>query len=101
MLAPYLSRSSLKEIFLHEPLSDPDRVTQLRVLVGDGVAFKPFECVGDPDECAVALVRVSQMSEWADVERLRELVHELSPDRSFEELLESQGPSRVPAHWLR
>ncbi|HEY5110795.1 MAG TPA: hypothetical protein VII67_00530 [Acidimicrobiales bacterium] len=101
MLAPYLSRFSLKEIFHHEPLSDPDRDAQLRVLVGEGVEFKPFECVGDPDESAVALVRVSQMSEWADVERLRELVHELSPDRSFEELLESQGPSRVPAHWLR
>jgi hypothetical protein len=101
MLAPYLSRSSLKEIFRHEPLSDPDRDAQLRVLVGEGVAFKPFECVGDPDESAVALVRVSQMREWADVERLSALAHEVSPDQTFEELLETQGPSRVPAHWLR
>jgi len=48
MLAPYLSRTSLKDIFQHEPLSDPKREAQLRVLVGEGVAFKPFECVGDP-----------------------------------------------------
>jgi hypothetical protein len=101
MLAPYLSRSSLKEIFHHEPLSDPLRSEQLRVLVGEGVTFKPFECVGDPGESAVALVKVSQMSEWADVEGLSALAHEAGPDQSFEELLESQGPSRVPAHWIR
>ncbi|HEY5104552.1 MAG TPA: hypothetical protein VII65_05850 [Acidimicrobiales bacterium] len=101
MLAPYLSRPSLKEIFQHEPLSDPKRKAQLRVLVGEGVAFKPFECVGDPDESAVALMRVSEMSEWADVDGLSALAHEVSPDQSFEELLEPQGPSRVPAHWLR
>ncbi|HEY5266395.1 MAG TPA: hypothetical protein VIJ40_06230 [Acidimicrobiales bacterium] len=101
MLAPYLSRSSLKKIFQHEPLSDPKRDAQLRVLVGEGVAFKPFECVGDPDESAVALLKVSQMSEWANVVGLSALANEVSPDQSFEELLESQGPSRVPAHWLR
>jgi hypothetical protein len=101
MLAPYLSRATLRDIFDHEPLSDPERVAQLRVLVGDGVAFKPFECVGDPDESAVALERVSEMSEWSDVEGLAALAREVSPEQSFEELLDVQGPSRVPAHWLR
>jgi hypothetical protein len=32
---------------------------------------------------------------------LVELATLTSPDRDFEELLQSQGPSRVPAHWLR
>jgi hypothetical protein len=101
MLAPYLSRTTLREIFHHEPLSDPARDAQLRVLVGEGVEFKPFECVGDPAESTVALAKVSELDEWREVERLRELAREVSPDRTFEELLESQGPSRVPAHWLR
>jgi hypothetical protein len=101
MLAPYLSRTTLGEIFHHEPLSDPAREAQLRVLVGDGVAYKPFECVGDPDESAVTLVAVSEMDEWRDVKLLGEIAREVSPDRTFDELLESQGPSRVPAHWLR
>jgi UDP-N-acetyl-alpha-D-muramoyl-L-alanyl-L-glutamate epimerase len=101
MLAPYLSRETLREIFHHEPLSDPAREEQLRVLVGEGLDFKPFECVGDPNESAVALTKVSEMDEWRDVELLGELAREVSPDRSFDELLESQGPSRVPAHWLR
>jgi hypothetical protein len=57
--------------------------------------------VGDPDESAVALQRVSELEEWADVAYLVELATLTSPDRDFEELLQSQGPSRVPAHWLR
>jgi hypothetical protein len=101
MLAPFIPRAALYEIFQHEPLSDPAREAQLRVLVGAGVDFKPFECVGDPDESAVALAKVAQMSEWSDVELLTTLAEEVRPDRTFEELLESQGPRRVPAHWLR
>ena len=101
MLAPFLSRKTLREIFHHEPLSDHARDAQLRVLVGVGVDAKPFECVGDPNESAVALARVSELDEWSDVGWLAELALEVSPDRDFNELLETQGPSRVPAHWLR
>lgn len=101
MLAPFLSRARLGEIFHHEPLSNTARDAQLRILVGVGVDAKPFECVGDPDESAVALARVSGLDEWRDVERLGEIAREASPERAFDELLESQGPSRVPAHWLR
>ncbi len=101
MLAPYLSRTRLLEIFHHEPLSDERRHAQLRVLVGAGADAKPFECVGDPDESAVALARVAELDEWHDVARLGDLAREVTPDRTFEELLDPQGPSRVPAHWLR
>jgi hypothetical protein len=101
MLAPFLSRARLSEIFHHEPLSDPARDAQLRVLVGVGIDAKPFECVGDPDESAVALARVSELDEWRDVSALGEIAREASPERAFSELLDPQGPSRVPAHWFR
>ena len=101
VLAPFLTRPALREIFSSEPLADPARREQLRILVGIGLDHKPFECVGDPAESAVALLRVSQMDEWGDVEWLSELARLTSPDRDFDELLTAQGPSRVPAHWLR
>ncbi len=101
MLAPFLPRATLRDIFHHEPLSDPALDQQLRVLVGAGASYKPFECVGDPDESAVALTKVTELDEWRDIDRLDSLAREVSPDRSFDELLESQGTSRVPAHWLR
>ena len=100
VLAPFIDRAALREIFHHEPLSDPQREAQLRSLVGLGDQHKPFECVGDPDESAAALERVSQMATWSDVALLRELAAQTSA-RPFDELLDPKGPSRVPAHWLR
>jgi hypothetical protein len=70
-------------------------------LVGVGLDHKPFECVGDPDESAVALMKVSALDEWADVGALRELALLVQPERDFDDLLSPSGPSRVPAHWLR
>jgi UDP-N-acetyl-alpha-D-muramoyl-L-alanyl-L-glutamate epimerase len=101
MLAPFLSRAALVDIFHHEPLSDEGRSDQLRVLVGVGVAFKPFECVGDPEESAAALRRVTELDEWRDQPRLADLAGEANGAVDFESLLEQEGPSRVPAYWLR
>jgi hypothetical protein len=101
MLAPFLSRAALVDIFHHEPLSDERRSDQLRVLVGVGVAFKPFECVGDPKESAAALRRVTELDEWRDEAELAALAGEANVAVTFESLLEQEGPSRVPAHWLR
>lgn len=101
MLAPFLSRAALVDIFHHEPLSDVRRHDQLRVLVGVGVAFKPFECVGDPTESAAALRRVSQLEEWREDASLGALAEVANAAVTFESLLEREGPSRVPAHWLR
>jgi hypothetical protein len=101
ILAPFIDRASLRDIFDSEPISDPRLDENLRSLIGLGLEHKPFECVGDPDESAVALGHVSRLAEWADVTRLGDLARLTSPDRDFAELLEPQGPSRVPAHWLR
>jgi hypothetical protein len=101
ILAPFVSRSSLREIFNAEPLSDPAREPQLKTLVGIGVAHKPFECVGDPDECSVALCEVSRDEEWTDVALLRDLASDLDCQKTVADLLTAQGPSRVPTNWLR
>lgn len=101
ILAPFLPRAALRAIFDSEPLANSALRDQLRALVGVGLDHKPFECVGDPDESAVALRRVSELEEWADVDYLAELARLASPDRDFDQLLEPQGPSRAPARWLR
>jgi hypothetical protein len=101
MLAPFLSRPALRTIFKSEPLANHELEGQLRTLIGVGLEHKPFECVGDPDECAVALEYVSTLSEWSDVTWLRELALLARSDREFSELLQPLGPTRVPSHWLR
>ncbi|HUX05350.1 MAG TPA: hypothetical protein VMV53_10660 [Acidimicrobiales bacterium] len=101
VLAPFLARERLREIFGGEPLAERAREAQLRTLVGLGEQHKPFECVGDPDESAVALRAVSALAEWRDAPQLAEIAARTSPERTFDELLRPQGPRRVPAHWLR
>lgn len=101
VLAPFIERDQLRAIFDAEPLSDTRLDPSLRSLIGLGFEHKPFECVGDPDESAVALRYVSQLPQWHDVSRLGELVRLTPGDRELAELLEPEGKSRVPAHWYR
>jgi hypothetical protein len=101
ILAPFLSRSTLRDIFASEPLTNPELAESLRTLVGIGVDHKPFECVGDPDESALALRRIATLDEWADEKSIADLALLVSPDRDFDELLLPEGPSHVPPHWLR
>ncbi len=102
VLAPFLSRDELSAIFgPTPPLTNPALEEQLRVLVGLGSDKKPFECVGDPDECAVALETVAAMPAYADCDHLHHLARATANERTLAELLEPQGASRVPASWLR
>jgi len=101
VLAPFVNRTTLATIFASEPLANPTLRGQLETLVGTGVNDKPFECVGDPTECAVALIAVAADSQWSDVPALADIAASLSPSPSLQELLEPQGVSRVPTAWLR
>ncbi len=101
VLAAFVPRQELATMLGGEPLADVRRSDQLRTLVGLGERHKPFECVGDPDESAVALARVCELPEWRDVTHLREISLAAPPRRAFHDLLGSLGPTRVPAHWLR
>ena len=101
VLAPFIARDELARVLGVEPLADPARTDQLAALVGLGRDHKPFECVGDPDESAVALAAMVADARWRDVAHLGELARRAAPERTLDELLEPQGPTRVPAHWLR
>jgi len=101
VLAPFVEASTLDAVFAgNAPLRRTDMTEAVRTLVGLGTQKKPFECVGDPDECAVALQVVAAMPAYADCEHLRVIDRELSHDRTLDELLTNQGVSRVPAAWL-
>ena len=101
VLAPFIDRRELADVLGVEPLADPRRLDQLRTLVGLGEERKPFECVGDPTECSVALRAVSASPEWRDEPNVATLNPLLDVDETIEDMLEPQGVSRAPAAWLR
>ncbi len=57
ILSPFVEREVLGRIFRgNEPLENPDLLAVFETLAGLGQGAKPFECVGDVDECRAAIV---------------------------------------------
>jgi hypothetical protein len=74
VLAPFVDRAALEGVFSgSEPLADPTRIGELEVLVGLIEHPKPFECVGDVDECGAALVATAARPDRADQPHLAAL----------------------------
>jgi hypothetical protein len=75
ILSPFLPAEDLAAIFGgREPLADPSLLEQFTVLLGLGEGIKPFECVGDIDECRTAAALASER-----------------PDRAGNQVLEALG----------
>lgn len=57
VLAPFLEPATLAAVFDgREPLADEGLAGRFRALLGLGDGTKPFECVGDVEECRTAVV---------------------------------------------
>jgi hypothetical protein len=97
VLAPFVDRSRLELLFAgSEPLGDPRRADELEVLAGLAANPKPFECVGDTDECATALVATAARADRADQGHLVGLAGRLGHARPLEALLAPEGPTNAP-----
>jgi len=102
ILSPFMHRSQLEEIFSgREPLADPRLLPTFRDLLGTSEGRKPFECVGDVDECRSAAVLALERSERADDDVLRTLVADLSaPERSDARAQVSRLLAPIGPHWV-
>ena len=66
MLAPFVGRDELLAIFGGRDLfADEAQLTGFLELLGTDGLVKPFECVGEPDECRVALSLVRERDDWS------------------------------------
>jgi hypothetical protein len=105
ILAPFMTAPTLREVFGgREPLDNPALGVKFRTLLGSGT--KPFECVGEVNECRAAVLLAASRPDRAGATLLRELAAEVSgrPDapsvRDIEEMRHPVGESFVP-EWLR
>ena len=79
VLAPFLPPETLAKIFGGtEPLVQSALAGQLRVLVGMSEETRPFECVGDEEECREALLRTAARPDRATEGVLHELAREVA-----------------------
>jgi UDP-N-acetyl-alpha-D-muramoyl-L-alanyl-L-glutamate epimerase len=99
VLAPFMERSELEAVFAgDEPLQNPSNEERFRTLLGLGAGTKPFECVGDIDECRGALVLAAQRQDRAGSELLTRLRIDLGDAAPADPtaLLQPRGTHRIP-----
>jgi hypothetical protein len=86
-----------------EPLADPALADRFRTLLATSAGAKPFECVGEVNECRAAALLAAQRQDRADGKLLQELAAEVAaqPDApstaASEELLRPIGEHFIPA----
>jgi len=106
ILAPFMSAEALRAVFAAgggggEPLDNPELAPKFRALLGSGT--KPFECVGEVNECRAAVVLAARRPDRTETALLKELAAEVSgrPDAPAEAEIEAMrrpvGASFVPA----
>jgi hypothetical protein len=105
VLAPFMDRSELSAVFAgREPLQNPDTAERFRTLLDLGRGARPFECVGDVDECRAAVLSAAQRADRADDEllgRLQDEVTRVAPDApvGVGALLVPQGGHHILEHY--
>jgi hypothetical protein len=105
ILAPFMPATALKTIFKQsgEPLDDPDLAGKFRALLGAGA--KPFECVGEVNECRAAVLLAARRDDRAGTRLLQELAAEVASwpdapsdaDAMLAPAGNEQGESFIPA----
>ncbi|MBE7323571.1 hypothetical protein IEQ44_02750 [Nocardioides sp. Y6] len=89
-LSPFVPRAELEAIFGGRDLfADPAQREGFMELLNAGGRMKPFECVGEPDECRAALTLTQRHPDWvghpflADPEVAACLVDDVVVERAF------------------
>jgi hypothetical protein len=103
VLAPFVAAEALSAVFGgREPLRDAALTDRFRALIGSGPEAKPFECVGDVDECRAAVRLAAMRPDRAGTSVLRTLVAEVAAGGigaapvDAAALLRPAGPDHVP-----
>ena len=115
ILAPFMSVAELEKIFAggdlprspdsREPLADPAQADRFRTLLATSATGKPFECVGEVNECRAAALLAAQRDDRADYKLLHELATEVAalsdaPSAALAaELLRPVGEHFIPAEF--
>jgi UDP-N-acetyl-alpha-D-muramoyl-L-alanyl-L-glutamate epimerase len=78
ILAPFMPARALQRIFRHtgEPLDNPELAPKFRALLGAGA--KPFECVGEVNECRAAVLLAAERDDRSSNKLLQELAAEVA-----------------------
>ena len=100
-MSPFLTNDALESIFTAgvEPLQNSELSPVFLSLIGIGDDDKPFECVGEYNECVAAVQLAAGRDDrvgQAPLAALAEAAATIAPELSIEELRLPLGPNFVP-----
>jgi UDP-N-acetyl-alpha-D-muramoyl-L-alanyl-L-glutamate epimerase len=84
VLAPFRTPEQLTEIFGKDLLDDPAQYDGFALLTASG-GEKPFECVGEVEECMAAIYLIARHFQWRERVNVRRLVDEVLSTRPLTE----------------
>ncbi len=103
VLSPFVDASALAAVFDGaEPLRQERLADRFRALLGTSGDPKPFECVGDVDECRIAAAVAARRPDRRGDALLASLAAEAAatglddPDDALARMLVPLGPHRIP-----
>jgi UDP-N-acetyl-alpha-D-muramoyl-L-alanyl-L-glutamate epimerase len=105
ILAPFMPADSLRHVFEgSEPLDHPELEHRFATLLGLAPEAKPFECVGDVDECRAALALAAARPDRQDTALLRSLAEAVTRAHGSStappaSLLVPAGPHYIPERY--
>jgi UDP-N-acetyl-alpha-D-muramoyl-L-alanyl-L-glutamate epimerase len=76
ILAPFLDPPRLSRIFGSDLLAEPDQYAGFALLTATG-GDKPFECVGEVDECLAAIRLLAEQPAWSEHPVVKRLAAEV------------------------
>jgi hypothetical protein len=108
ILSPFMSAEQLRAVFAQdggggEPLDNPELKAKFQTLLGSGT--KPFECVGEVNECRAAVVLAARRPDRTDTTLLKELAAEVTgrsdapTAAEIEAMRRPVGASFIPASY--
>ena len=81
ILAPFMDKKTLIKIVGKNPLNDENQLTGYEELLGLS-GHKPFECVGEVNECQYAMILLAQHPDWKDDKVVAKLSKKVSQTQS-------------------
>lgn len=103
LMAPFVEKARLLSMFGRNLLDAGDQIAGFEELIGLR-GFKPFECVGEPDEYLAALLLLSKHSEWQGDRVVNHFQSSVlsavaDPDRVLENVLSFSEEHIIPARY--
>ena len=97
-LAPYLSRSELLSIFNKNLFSDMELNELFESLLGIA-GLKPFECVGEQQECRLALQLLAEHPEWQSQKNIQQWLKALPHlnELEMDEIMQASQNHLIPS----